>query len=386
MNCSQIFETIDLLGEEYVKIWEDICNIESPSLYKAGVDAVGEYLSEYAKGLGYKIERFPEEKFGDVVCLTMNADSKMAPIALSGHMDTVHPIGLFGTPAVRRENDKIYGPGVVDCKGGIVAGLLAMHALKACGYTERPVMMLLQSNEEIGSGLMNKGPLRNICEKARDAVAFLNLEGYESYYEGKATLERKGNAAFLFHVKGISAHASYCAREGASAIREAALKIAELEKIKEDGGLTFNVGVIRGGSVRNSIPADCEFELDVRFSNDEELSRAKEIINRVANTTYVGGCSCEVENTNLRVAMVRSEKNTKLLESANRAFEKNGLSTLEAGRRNGASDAADVTAFGIPCMDSIGVEGERAHSVDEYATIPSLMVSAKRIAAIVCEL
>ena len=148
----------------------------------------------------------------------MNADSKAAPIALSGHMDTVHPIGLFGYPPSHREGDKLFGPGAMDCKGGIAAGFLAMNALLECGYSERPIMMLLQTNEEIGSGLENKAPIRYICEKAKDAVAFLNLEGHEGYFEGKVCLKRKGTAAFLFRVHGKAAHASYCAREGASAI------------------------------------------------------------------------------------------------------------------------------------------------------------------------
>ena len=51
-----------------------------------------------------------------MVTITMNADVDAAPIAFSGHMDTVYAVGSFGTPAVKmdRENDKIYGPGVTD--------------------------------------------------------------------------------------------------------------------------------------------------------------------------------------------------------------------------------------------------------------------------------
>ncbi len=65
---------------------------------------------------------------------------------------------------------------------------------------------------------------------------------------------------------------------------------------------------------------------------------------------------------------------------------KKGLFRLAAGKRNGGSDAADVTAFGIPCLDSIGVGGERAHSVEEYGVISSLSESAKRIASIILAL
>ena len=382
-NVSSVFDTIDVLVEQYINIWEDVCNIESPSADKAAVDRVGRYFCDMAESRGWKIEKYPQKEFGDVICITLNSDVRTAPIALSGHMDTVHPIGLFGSPAVRRDGDKLYGPGAMDCKGGIVAGLLAMQALEECGYKERPIMMLLQSNEEIGSGKNNKAPIRYICEKAKDAVAFLNLEGHEGYFDGKACLVRKGIAGFVFRVYGVSSHSSYCAREGASAIAEAAHKIIALEKIKNDGGITFNVGKIKGGTVRNTVPDFCEFELDCRYAKDAELDEIKQIVKSIAENTYVHGCTCEAELINWRSPMELCERNTALLDQANAAFIQNGLSTLEIGFRNGGSDAADVTAFGIPCIDSIGVGGERAHSVEEYGLIRSLPESAKRIAAIV---
>lgn len=107
-----------------------------------------------------------------MVAITMNPDACLPPVALSGHMDTVHPVGSFGTPPCRRVQNHLYGPGAMDCKGGVVAGFLAMDALRLSGFTKCPVMMLLQSNEEIGSGLNNKEPIQLICRKAQNAVAF----------------------------------------------------------------------------------------------------------------------------------------------------------------------------------------------------------------------
>ena len=126
---------IDELNVEYVKMWEDIGNIESPWKYKAGVDAVGSYFIRYANERGWKVEVFPQENAGDVVILTMNPDADADPIAFSGHMDTVHELGSFGYPPVRVdwEADRIYGPGVTDCKGGIVVGIRAMEAVRRVG-------------------------------------------------------------------------------------------------------------------------------------------------------------------------------------------------------------------------------------------------------------
>ncbi len=379
----EIFNKIDELSKDFIDIWEDVCNIESPSNFKEGVDNVGKYFIDIARENSWDIEVFKQEKFGDVVTITMNPKANKNVVTLSGHMDTVHKLSAFGSPAAHRVDDKLYGPGAMDCKGGIVAGFLAMKALKECGYTDRPVRMILQSNEEIGSGLNNKDTIKYICEKAKDSIAFLNLEGHEGQFGEKAALQRKGITVFLFKIKGIESHASYCAFQGASAIREAAHKIVELEKVKFLDGITFNCGIINGGTTSNTVAGKCEFTVDVRFNTPEEYADAINRIQKIANTVFVKGCSCELIQTSHRVPMELNDRNIKLLNKANEIFKQNGLSTLEIGRRNGGSDAADISACGIPCLDSIGVGGEHAHSVKEYGKIPTLSESAKRIASIV---
>lgn len=376
---NNIFKKIDSLTETYIKVLEDVVNIESPSSIKSKVDEVGEYFIKLANQNGWETEIKEFEDFGNVVIVTMNKESSGEVITLSGHMDTVHPVGLFGTPPAKRDGDKLFGPGAMDCKGGIVAGFLAMQALSDVGYNDRPVRMILQSNEEIGS----INTIDYICESAKDSLAFINLEGHEGYFAGKACLKRKGIARFLFDVKGIETHSSYCAREGANAIAEAAHKILELEKIKCDDGLTFNCGVICGGTTPNTVPGSCSFKVDVRFATNSEYEEAKRIINKVADANYISGCTTEVSQISMRVAMELNEKNKALLEKCNKIFAQNGLSTLEIGERAGGSDASCISSYGIACIDSIGIGGERAHSVEEYAVLPSLTESAKRIASII---
>ena len=77
------------------------------------------------------------------------------------------------------------------------------------------------------------------------------------------------------------------------------------------------------------------------------------------------------------------ERNEQLLATMNRIYEENGLPVLEIGKRRGGSDAADVTVAGIPCIDSIGVEGGKIHTVGEYADLESLRRSARRVASVI---
>ena len=59
------------------------------------------------------------------------------------------------------------------------------------------------------------------------------------------------------------------------------------------------------------------------------------------------------------------------------------MPTLIDRLSTGGSDAAEVTEYGIPCIDSVGVLGDFVHTKDEYAEIPSLLQAAKRIVAVI---
>jgi phage-related minor tail protein len=55
----------------------------------------------------------------------------------------------------------------------------------------------------------------------------------------------------------------------------------ELEKLKDDEGLTCNSGVIQGGSVSNTVPKECVVKINIRFANEEQRLYAIDYVNRV---------------------------------------------------------------------------------------------------------
>ncbi|MCR4683203.1 MAG: M20/M25/M40 family metallo-hydrolase, partial [Clostridiales bacterium] len=182
-------------------------------------------------------------------------------------------------------------------------------------------------------------------------------------------------------VRGKSVHAANCTK-GISAIAEAAMKITELEKLKDPAGITCSCGTISGGTAINTVPEECSFTLDVRFSNAEETDFADMRVREIAEHSFIPGSSCTVELISRRAAMVRCERNLTLLDRMNAVYEAWGLPVLSPEMSKGGSDAADVTLRGIPCVDSIGVTGGGIHTVREYAEIDSLTAAAKRIATV----
>ena len=233
----QVFQQIDQLNEQYVVVWEDICNIESPSHDKAGVDRVGNYFQNLANERGWKIEVFPQEKFGDVVCVTMNPDAPKAPIALSGHMDTVHPVGSFGTPAAWREGDHLRGPGAIDCKGGIAIAMLAMKALQENGYGKH-LRLLMTSDEEVSNVLGGQAEVDYFRDFCAGFPYVINCETSEG---DEVVISRKGILKYRIDIKGIGGHSGIHYFECKNAIEEAAHKILALHSKSKKGGTEMAV-------------------------------------------------------------------------------------------------------------------------------------------------
>lgn len=376
--CDTLFNRIDAAEKEYITFWKELCQIESPTDYKAGVDAAADYVIEKAKVQGWQIEKQTQPISGDCICITMNPDAAGVPVCLSGHLDTVHPLGLFGSPTVKMDETNIYGPGVADCKGGIVAAFMAMAALEAENFRARPVKLILQSDEETSSAGSNKTTIQYMCECARGAAAFLNCEPYVA---NTTVLQRKGIAKYSFLITGKAVHAANCFL-GISAITEAAHKVLALEKYKDKDGITANCGIISGGTKINTVPEKCTLQVDFRFSNADELSEVQKIAQSVADTSYVAGTTCELVLESLRDAMELTDTNLRLLDRANEIFEANHLPKLSFRSTGGGSDAAYTTQCGIPTMDSLGVECKHIHSRNECSPLSSLKEAAKRIAAI----
>ena len=85
------------------------------------------------------------------------------PLLLSGHVDTVWPIGTLAAMPFRIEGDRVYGPGAYDMKGCLV---LLVEAIRRAGPSRRAIRVFLTADEELGS----PGG-RPLLEQAADGVA-----------------------------------------------------------------------------------------------------------------------------------------------------------------------------------------------------------------------
>ena len=110
-----------------------------------------------------------------IMIADLGTDRPGKPILFSGHCDTVHMTGSFGGPdPTHVEDGKIYGPGVLDMKGGLIIALYAVKALNAIGYKEHPIKFIVVGEEE-SDHVGNDGD-KILTEESKGALCCFNME------------------------------------------------------------------------------------------------------------------------------------------------------------------------------------------------------------------
>lgn len=389
-EIKSLFDHIDERTDAYTDLWISLCGRETRSDDKEALDAQSDFIEAYAKEHGLKVRRTAHPVAGDSLVLTLPEQFESAqedpsdkrPIAILGHMDTVHAKGAFGDPVVRREGNKLYGPGVADMKGGVVVALLAMEALRTSGLPHRELRLILNPDEESGEHLGNEVRRAIHEEPARGCAAAFNCE---TGCAGQMTVGRKGVLRVAIDVKGIGAHAGNAYFDGASAIREMAYKITALEARSEKDGNTYNCGKIEGGTVVNIIPTDCHMEVDIRFLTKEKYEEALAAVREITEHTYVPGTTASWKILHVLPAMTPTEENRALFDRIAAFAHRHGLEELTPIVRGGGSDSAYTVGLGIPTVCSMGAVGDFVHTVREEAQVDSLPKRAKILAGVIAE-
>ena len=377
---NKILTYIDQHEREMLDLWRQLVTIESPSNYKPGVDWVGEVLERFCREkLGYYTRFLYDETYGNcLAACSCPFDNYQNGIAISAHMDTVHALGSFD-PLLEEDDTFLYGPGAGDCKGGIVMALLVAAALKDAGYCRRPIKLIFAADEESGGPT---GPVFYPKELAGSAV-MLNAE---SGLRGKLVTGRKSSLIAVYDIQGQAAHIGYLTDKPKSAIREAALKLLALEDASDYDALTFCGGVINGGTVATSAPANCTLQVNVRIKDDSYIDKAISILEQTAETQFVPGTSCTLDIRGNRVPMSQRPENLALCRLFSKASEELGFGVLEPAFVGGASDAAHASAMGIPVVCATGPVVDFQHTRQERVEKATMAQRAKIHAKVITEL
>ena len=369
---------------------------ESHSHDKTAVDRVGAIVAEEARKLGAQVEIIPNIETGDHVLARFHPSHLHSPALAPGasvhqeqvsvslhpsilfvcHMDTVFPLGTIQKTPFREEGDKIFGPGTLDMKAGIVISLSVIAEAQKQGL-DRPVTLLCTSDEEIGSHTSRE----HIERLAKESALVLVMEG--ALLDGALKTWRKGVGEFIVKTKGRAAHSGGDHQAGRNAIEEMAHQVIAIQKLTDySKQTTLNVGVIHGGTVSNVVPEEANIEVDVRVMQPGEWERLEVEMQKLK--PVLDGTSIEITGGLNRPPMPFDDTMKATFEKAKSIAEGIGMN-LTAGGTGGASDANFVAPLGIPVLDGMGAVGEGYHSEREYIFAESLEQKAKLIATLIRE-
>ena len=360
---------------DLIALTRRLVELESPSDDKSAVDRCVALAATAAKARSGRIKLHRQKAHGNLVEARFGPRSPASRILLLGHLDTVWPIGTLKTIPWRSRDGRLWGPGVLDMKAGVAMALTALELLQEAGLLQREVVLLLNSDEEIGSPVS-----RPVTERlARECSAVYVLEPAQGLAYKTA---RKGTGNFRIDIKGIAAHAGVDFEKGASALRELARVIETVSGWTDlKRGLTVSVGVAAGGSKSNVIPAEAWAEVDVRIARAADGPRIERKFAALKSDDR--RCSLQLTGGINRPPMERTKATVALFQHAQSLATDLGLALSEAST-GGASDGNFTAALGVPTLDGMGAVGEGAHADHESVVIDRLAERTALLAGMLC--
>ena len=391
-EIQQMHAAIEALQPELLSRLRALVEIESPSDDIAAVNRAADQVQHWAEAAGAHVLRHPQEGFGDVTEIWFEPRSQQPagtrPLLLLGHLDTVWPLGTLAHMPWRDEpdrdgNPRLWGPGVLDMKSGVLMALAAITAVQQISDLPRPVVLLLNPDEEVGSPV-SRAHTERLGALAKAVFVLEPAQGMPGSRDNAAyKTARKGIGNYRVEIAGVAAHSGVDFNQGHSAVLELARllpQIAELSQADEDFGITVNPGVVGGGTRSNVVAAGAWAEIDVRVPTVADADCIHAAL--TALTAADPGCTVSVTGGLNRPPMERTAATVGLFEQARSHARLLGFSLTEAAT-GGGSDGNFTAALGTPTLDGMGPVGEGAHAAHESLLRDHLLPRTALLAAMI---
>lgn len=409
-----MIRSIDAATPASIALLEKIVNMNSGTMNLPGVVAVKDVLQPKFEALGFKVVWHPmadvDQRAGDLVAThacPAGAGKCGKRILAIGHMDTVfEPASPFQKYSIvpGTNGNVATGPGVNDMKGGLVVLLLALDAMKAAGALDRSEITVVLSGDEERHGTPVEVSRKDMIDAAKNADLAMEYES-GGLVNGKdaASISRRSAETWHLVTTGKTGHSSgiFNASMGYGAIYELTRILDEFRTKLPEQGLTYNVGLIAGGSTAeananktgatatgkaNVIPPTAMADGDLRCFSEEQATRVRKKMQEIV-AAHLAQTSATLTFEDGYPAMAPTAAGHALVRELN---EVNAALKLPAEEEmdpmlRGAGDIAFVAPY-IPGLVGTGAMGNGAHAEGETVFLDSIPRQAKRAALLMYRL
>ena len=332
-------------------------------------------FAEDFESLGFETELIPGNIHGPVLKAVIGTGETQ--LMLMGHMDTVFPHDVY-VPFTPVDDKKALGSGSMDMKGGVVVMLYALKkALPQLDLTQIRLCAVINPDEEVGSPESHDV----ILETAKASAAALSFEPCGP--DHRLTCARKGVTSVLIECEGIPGHAGAKYKECASAIQALCAHITALYGLRDDAkDISFNAGVISGGTAENVVAPWAKAKCEFRYFNEAFKPLLADRIRAICSTEPVPGVQTFVTFGASHPAIDINDESRVLLDMAMEVSKEQGVHRYHE-RTGGAGDIAIAGQAGIGVLDGLGVCGGGAHTKDEWVDLASVPIQIDFAAAMI---
>ncbi|MGN1208807.1 MAG: M20 family metallopeptidase [Duodenibacillus sp.] len=353
--------------QNYLTDLEELVNFDSGTQNFAGVTRAAEIMKRHFESIGFTCELVDLGPLAGKGLVARNKpESNGYDVLMNGHLDTVFDDGTAAARPMSIDGDTAHGPGVSDCKSGVLAIYYALKGADPKDLARLSICVALNPDEET----MSTHSSGWLCELAAKAKRVLVFEAARA--GGELVRSRKGSANYTVTFKGLAAHAGNAYYEGGNAII-AAMRFGLAATALSDPliGTTLNIGVIKGGSVENIVCPECKLLLNTRYWRNEDDAVMHEALLKLADAVWAPRVTQTIERRGRIGAMPLSDSTKELVGQITKAAELENVSIgwVDAG---GASDGNHMAEMGIPVIDGCGPAGGGFHSEREFLRVDTV--------------
>ena len=385
------------------KLLEQVVNINSGTLNVQGVREVGTVFQKEFDALGFKTEwvamPVSMQRAGHLVA--QHPGKKGKRLFLIGHLDTVFELDMPFTKYTRLNDSTATGQGVNDMKGGDVVVLAALQALQANGLLKDVRITAYFTGDEERGG---EGPEARADFIARAKQAQVALAFETAIDRHTVATARRGYSTWQLKTFGTAAHSSTIFKPavGYGAIYEVARILNSFrETLSQEQYLTFNPGLIVGGSVVNYDQAKARGEVigktniiaptatvagDLRFLTEAQKEAARTQMRAIVGQN-LAGTRAEIIFSDGLPGMAPTPGNQQLAGLADQASRDLGFGLVVAGDpgARGGGDVSYVAQY-VDCLDGLGAPGKGDHAAGETINLKEFPKLVERAALMIYRL
>jgi glutamate carboxypeptidase len=402
---TRIVAAVDRNLESNVALLERLVNQNSGTNNIAGVTKVAEMLRPELEKLGFKVRwiPLPETKRAGHLFATHTGKPGTKQLLLIGHLDTVfEPDSPF--QRFSRRDDRAFGPGVGDNKGGIVVMLAALQAMHAAGTLQDANIVVALTGDEEEAGSPRSLARADLVAAGKAADVALDFEGLVRI-DGRdmGSIARRSSNTWVLKTSGETGHSSaiFSERMGDGAVFEMTRILSAFRTQLPEPSLTFNVGLLAGGErvetdaegVRasvtgksNIVPPAAIAVGEFRTLSPEQTARVRAKMEAIT-AAHAPKTGAELSFNDPYPPMAPTAGNRAILAKLNAVNRDLGLPDMPEldPLRRGAGDIGFVAAE-VDGLAGLGTAGGGDHTEDEWIDLTSIPLQARRAAILMTRL